>query len=353
MPDEVFSDPKGSGPRTRWSISTLFTLLTLGIVCFTFGLSASGLPFPARASSTGPGASGADDEDEAASKGEQENHPVPVFQNEEGTQLFDDARAEFEQGEWKAAQKSFKKCQKHTDRDGKKILKAWINACKGGSKLGRLDKAVAKEDWRGAWRELSKMKRAYGTTPLSGRLDSYLDQIEPELFTILATFEDPPPKPEEKVSNRRPSTSSFNRDPRYILSGKRSLRWRESVGLQGNKLIGWLPLAQFEGGTLTEHRALHISIFSTDENYGKFTILVDGAEGNQPWQGMNPLKSNVFFHHLTVNKPGWSHYQIDLVKGLSTHSSPQLQEMTNISLLIIPPSKPKVIYIDDVKLEKR
>ena len=114
-----------------------------------------------------------------------------------------------------------------------------------------------------------------------------------------------------------------------------------------------MPIAQFEGGTLMEHRILHLSIYSTDENYGKFTILVDGAEGAQPWQGMNPLKSNVFFHHLTINKVGWMDIHIDLGKQLSTNSSPLLQEMTNISLLIIPPSKPKVIYVDDVKLEKR
>ena len=43
---------------------------------------------------------------------------------------------------------------------------------------------------------------------------------------------------------------------------------------------------------------------------------------------------------------------IDLHKELSTLTSPNKEEVEGISLMMIPPSKPKTIYIDDVKLER-
>ena len=65
------------------------------------------------------------------------------------------------------------------------------------------------------------------------------------------------------------------------------------------------------------------------------------------------LRTRCFYHHLTIKKPGWNDYRIDLWKNLSTHSTPTRAEIQGLILLMISPSKPKTIFIDAVKLEKK
>lgn len=279
--------------------------------------------------------------------------PTPTFKDEVATATFKEGREHFTDGSYKEAQKCFRSSRSATDKAGKKIVDGWIDACKGGLKLADVEKAVAKESWRSAWDKLAKVEKKYGETPLRERLDMLGDMIARELFLPLATFEEEPPEPEKNAGNR-PNTAEIVTDEKYVSEGKRSLKWREEVGLGSGKLLGWLNLAKFEGGALDQYRYLSLSILSEDKDFGKFTIFVDTGEDDEEW-ARNPMKvlqSNCYYHHLTINKPGWRRVRIDLRKDLSSTQKPELAEMQRLSLIIIPPSKPKTIYIDDVKLEK-
>ena len=277
---------------------------------------------------------------------------APSFQTEEARKAFADAQVLFEKGDWKPAQKLFKASRKGTDGSGKKSVKVWIKACQGGSKLARVEKAIEKERWHDAFTELQRLQASYGETPLKTRMARLEEEIEAEIFFPLASFERNPPPPE--TQNGRPAGTSINRDARYVKSGERSLRWATSAGYG----LRWLPLADFEGSMIEDHRYLNISLYSTDDVVAKYTLFfrtkndpVTTGEANR--NPMAILKTRCFFHHLTVTEEGWVDYRIDLWKELATHSGATRKEIEGVGLLIIPPSRQKTIYIDDVRLEKK
>ncbi|MFN0059272.1 MAG: hypothetical protein ACKVX7_12525 [Planctomycetota bacterium] len=289
-------------------------------------------------------------QDEPAGEGEKQpaapsaTRPTPEFADDESRAAFARGVELFDKGDWKAADGEFTKCQKGaTSKVSKAELKLWTRAVKGGPDLAKIEKAIDKKDWKGAWGQLTTANAKYADTPLKSKLDELTKVVEPELFLVLASFEEPPPEP-EKLARNRPATASFNDDVKFVKSGKRSMRWSEGSGFAN------LQIARLEGGIPKEYRYLNISIYSSDDKLGKYTIFFPTGE-----LGMNPmeiLKTRCFFHHLTINKPGWHNLRIDLTKDLATHSNPTRDEIEGLNLLVIPPGQPKTIYIDDVKLEK-
>ncbi len=278
-------------------------------------------------------------------------HSTPAFQVAEATQIFMEGRDLFEKGDWKQAEKRFKECRKLADRQEKKLLKTWFAACKGGARLDKISRAVSKEKWHAAWGELQKIKAVYGETPLENQLHTMEKKIEKQLFLPLATFENPAPDAETSAHG----SGEINTDLKYVRAGKRSLRWSEEVSLERNP-IAFLPLAMVEGSQFQEYRYLRLSIYSTDDLAGKYTVFFSTGHNPAAEPGGNPmdiLRTRCFFHHLNVNKMGWTEFRIDLWKQLSTHSGASRSDIEGLSLLMIPPSRPKTIYIDEVKLEKK
>ncbi len=279
---------------------------------------------------------------------------TPKFKNDEAAQAFVEGRELFDKGQWKDATKRFRDCRKLADREEKKALKAWLAACKGGTKLEAVSRAIARSDWRGAWGQLEKIRASYGRTPLEEKITALSSEVEQRLFLSLATFEEHPP-PAEAAS--RPPSCKINTDPRYVKEGKRSLEWSKSISVPGrNPPIGFLPLSDFSGKNLEEYRYLHISIYSLDKIVGKYTLFFDTGHRLAETGGMDPtaiLRTRCFYHHLTITKPGWNDFRIDLWKNLSTHSNPTRAEIQRLILLMISPSKPKKVFIDAVKLEKK
>lgn len=274
----------------------------------------------------------------------------PKFEQTEAQESFDAGKALFDKEDWKNAEKRFKACKKEANRDERKTVDSWIKACQGGKKLDKVHKAVAKQKWKGAWVELQKVSAKYGKTPLQEKLDVVRASIEKELFFPLATFEEDAPAPELAAGAR--NGAEFETKPDYVKSGKRSLRW--SAQLRG--LIGYLPLARFEPGLFQEYRYLHISIYSPNDEFGKFTLLFDTDDDPGQIGAGDPtriLQTRCFFQHLTINETGWHDLRIDLWKEIQTNSTPTKEEVQGLSLLIVPPSRPKTIYIDDIRLERK
>ncbi|MFQ5654515.1 MAG: hypothetical protein ACE5GW_07270 [Planctomycetota bacterium] len=290
-----------------------------------------------------------------ALRGGDEPGATPTFQDEEAQRSFEGAKSLFEEGKWKEAEKLFRSCRKGTDRDGRKILKAWLAACKGGPKLAAVDKAIARGSWKSAWGKVERLNASYRETPLRERIDALARRVEKELFTPLATFEESPPESEKAVRDRRPTSAEINEKPELVRGGRRSLRWRESVGFGHGKVIGVLPISSFEGAWIKEHRFLRVSLHSEDEALGKFALFFDTGE-RIDWASADPtaiLKIPGYFYHITLNKKGWVDLRIDLWKQVSQHSGVTWDQIEGLNLLIIPPSKPKTIHIDEVKLEKK
>ena len=278
---------------------------------------------------------------------------TPSFEDQALAESFTRARSLFEEGEFKEARKLFQACRKGAAKDDKKLIKNWLKACEGGKKLGKVEKSIAKARWKAAHGSLTKLRAAYGATPLGPRLDELMSQVEGMLYTLLATFEDPPPEPEKRVE-WRPRSAQVNSDARFVKGGERSLEWSAEVDMMRNP-IAFLPLARIDGATVEAHRILHFSIYSPDDRLGKFTIFFDVGNLDELREMRDPtrlLRTRGFFFHLTVNRVGWTDFQVDLRKQLQTYSNPTREEIEGLNLLMVPPSKPKKIYIDDVRLEK-
>ncbi|MCI0651172.1 MAG: hypothetical protein L0Z55_04755 [Planctomycetes bacterium] len=276
---------------------------------------------------------------------------VPRFKHEAAGAAFDEAKKLFDARDFKEAEKRFKECQDSTDADGKKILKPWLNACKGGVKLAGVTKAIASKEWKAAESELKKLSAAFGDTPLRPQLAELSKQVDGELYTPLANFEEDAPAPEKAVQGRG-EDAKYNTDAAFVHSGARSLKWSAEVELMGMRPIAFLPLARMEEIRLADHRALHLAIYSPDDAVGKFTVFFDVGNLEQVLRSQEILKARGFFYHITINRPGWTEIRVDLDKELSTYSNATRDEIQGINLLMIPPSKPKTIFIDDVRLEK-
>ncbi|MEM7166116.1 MAG: hypothetical protein AAF581_11665 [Planctomycetota bacterium] len=285
--------------------------------------------------------------------GEKVAEEAPTFDDSAVEATFQEGKAHFASTKWKDAEKCFKSCKREAKGDQKKLIATWIDACKGGKKLARVEKLVAKESWKKAWKQFQPLDASYGKTPLAERLDSVRTVIEQALFLILATYEEPPP--EMEITDRAQAQgASINDDPKYVRGGKRSLKWDAGAGPGfAGFVFGQVPICQIDGDKIGEFPYLHISIYSPTADFGKFTLYFGDPATLQGADPTNILRTQCFFYHMTVNKQGWLDVRIDLRKQAQTLSAATWQDVTHMAMLVIPPSKPKTIYIDNVRLEKK
>ncbi len=281
--------------------------------------------------------------------------PPEGFASPEATAAYTEGVAQFESGEFDAAEESFKDAKKGAKDDAKKQIAAYVKACKGAKNLTKIEKGIQQEKWRPSYNELEKLERTHGDTPLSSHLKPLRETIEAGLFYWIANFEEKSPEPEALVKEKRPPSASLNSDKEFIQEGEGSLKWRsgEGPGFAG-MAFGMLPLGAFEGTKIEEYRYLEIHLFSTDENFGKFTLYFGVEEGGPGgfFMGTEILKTRCILHHITVEKPGWHHVRVDLWKDITKNNSVDWKDVTGVSLMVIPPSHPKTIYLDGIRLEK-
>ena len=108
---------------------------------------------------------------------------------------------------------------------------------------------------------------------------------------------------------------------------------------------------------MEDYRWLRISIFSEDDTFGKFTIFfgTDEIGPNQAWGATGGIQSllrrNCYYYHLTIKKPGWNHFRIDLNRELSKNDAITWSDLQSLYLFTVPPSHPKRLTIDAIKLE--
>jgi len=273
----------------------------------------------------------------------------------EATEAFTKGVESFRAGEFDAAADTFKLAGKGARDAAKDEVDAYEKACKGAKKLPKIEKGIADSKWRAAWVELEKLAKTHGDGPLSLHLAPLRETIEAELFFRLANFEAEPPEPEAQVKSRRPDSASVSGDEKYVKEGKSSLRWASGQGGGfAGMTFGWLPLAAFDGAKVKDYPILELFLCSTDENFGKFSLYFGVEEGGPPpaFATTDLLKTRCFLHHITVEKEGWQHIRIDLTKEITKNNSIEWREITGVALLVIPPSHPKTIYLDGLRLER-
>lgn len=283
--------------------------------------------------------------------------PTWEFENAEARQAYDDGVASFVAGSFTEAGKSFRDARKGSSGDTRDHVEDYEKACKGGSKLSRIEKSVAKEDWRRAYAAFVKLEESHGETPLSLHLEPLRETIEGALFFPLANFEADAPDPESAVASRRPDSCALEIDEDLVREGKRSLRWNSGGGpggAMGNMIFGMVPIAAFDGSLTSEYPIIDLWLHSSDDNFGKFSLYF-GVEEGGPGQTMaagNVLQTRAFIHHITLSKKGWHHVRVNLLKELPKNTNVSWDEVTGVGLLTVPPSHPKTIHIDGVRLER-
>ena len=285
----------------------------------------------------------------------EEGPPQIELATPEAAIAYEEGFAHFSSGDFKAAASSFKSAKKGAKGEAKEVLTAFESACKESKKLPRIEKAIDKQQWRRAYVELQKVSKKLGPkTPLESHLKPLRTMIESQLFFWLANFEADPPEPEAGVLDRRPRSAAITDEAEFIREGEGALRWSSGSQGFGGMTFGSLPLAKFEGARVEEgYRILDLWIYSTDDEFGKFTLYF-GTEADGPGTSFNTdiLKTKCFYRHETLNKKGWRHIRIDLIKEMPKHHNLSWSDVTGLALLTVPPSKAKTIYIDGVRLER-
>ena len=291
-------------------------------------------------------------------------NPDPTFKTPEALKRFEEGSAKFIEKNWKEATKAFKEVLKQTaDKASRDIIAGYIEAAKGGKNLDRVEKDIAKENWRKAWTGWLAQKKKYGETPLSELLQEIKNRIYPELFFDLATFEEDPPEPEKKAREAWPENETrLTKDPDVIHEGKGALVWSSGNtggGAFGNFAFGRLPLASLEEVIVDDYRWLNFSVFNEDDNFGKY-VLYFGTEpiqgGNQGWANTGGiaglLRNNCYSHQITIRRKGWNHFRIDLFKELKKDPKLTWTDIQALTLMTVPPSHKKMLVIDALKLER-
>ena len=343
-------------------LSLLATLGTLGAPVVPTELAHASSPDVHAAWAQDGGADAPESEKEA------EGEEAPAFPEEppielaspEATAAFEEGIELFRRGEFSDAGKQFKIAKKKAAKPAKKRIGEYEKSIKEAKKLPRIEKSLAKSQWRKALGDLMKIEAALGKeSPLEIYLAPLRTQVEAALYFPLANFEGKPPEPEARVKGRRPNSATANTKPEYVRDGEGSLQWRAggggaNVGGMAGFTFGSLPLAAFDGSRVEEYRILDLWIYSTDDEFGKFTLyfgIEDDGPG-QTFQGTNILKTRCFLHHITVTKEGWQRVRVDLLKELPKNHNLDWSDVTGVALMVIPPSKGKTIYIDSLRLER-
>jgi len=300
------------------------------------------------------------DEDSAEDPAEEEVIP-PTFDSDEGKKSFIEGQEQFEQHAWRDASRSFAVARKASaDARSRKLLQSWEKACKGGKALDRASNELQKGAYRKVWNAVATLRKKYGETPLATAIDALEETVYPELFLDLATFEETPIEVEEAARKALPKDRSrITRDPERVFEGKGALEWRSGGG-QGfaGLSFGRLPIATIEDVVMEDYRWIRFSVFNEDDNFGKFTLFfgTEAISPNQAWAGAGGLtgllRRNCYYHHFTLKKLGWNHFRIDLTKELSMNETLEWSDLLSLYLLTVPPSHPKKLTIDAVKLEK-
>ncbi|MCA8962171.1 MAG: hypothetical protein KDC38_16715 [Planctomycetes bacterium] len=277
---------------------------------------------------------------------------APPFADPENRARFDEAVDQFMREEWRSAEKLMKECDAGESSAVQKELARWIAACKGGPQLAKVTKAIDRANWKVAWAHLERVRAKYGTTPLEMKIEVLTETIEPKIFEILATFEPDAPA-SERDAGMRPGNATVNTDAKYVRRGKQSLRWEPARATPGAGFGGrgfaYLPLAKIDGSKLEEFRYLQLSIYASEKDAGRYTLMLDTGQR----MNMNPLQARCFYHHVTLEKPGWVDLRVDLWKEFQSYTNPDPSEVQTLAMIVIPPANPKAIYVDDVKLEKK
>lgn len=274
--------------------------------------------------------------------------PIPKLEDPEIKLQFEAAVALFDEGNWKDAEKAFKKIERKAPKSERKIIKLWKAGADGGQKLGAVEKAVSKAQWKKAWAQLSKIAARYETTPLRDKIEIYEETIAKQIFYPLANFEEKPPKPQKK-ENDWGRGAKLNTNYDFVKRGERSLEWLpQAAGFAGYGMA-YCGLADVKGEMIDEYRYLHISIYSTSKTPSKLAFFFQTGQAIN----MNPFQSRAYFKHFMLDKEGWYNFRIDLWKELSSYSSPERHDIQEFGLLLVPPTEAKKIYIDEIKLEKK
>lgn len=300
------------------------------------------------------------DADPTESPAEEES-PQPSFETDEAKQQFEKGLELFEKRQWREATRSFATARKGTaDKDSRSMVSSWEKACKGGKALDRAVEDLARKKYRKAWIAALSLHGKYGATPLVSPIEKLKEEVYPHLFLDLACFEEEPVEVEAAARKALPADRSrLTKDPDRITEGKGALEWRSGGG-QGfaGLSFGRLPLASIGELVMDDYRWIRFSVFNEDDNFGKFTLFfgMDEIGPNRAWAGAGGvaglLQRNCYYHHFTLKKPGWNHFRIDLKRELSMNASVAWSDLLSLYLLTVPPSHPKRITIDAVKLER-
>ncbi len=259
-------------------------------------------------------------------------------------ELFEEGKAQFEEASWVEAEDLFKNCKKATDKEGAKYLKVWLKACQGGKKL---DKLVASKNPRKAWAQIGKLKKTYGKTPLQPEIEAAAEKIHRKIYYLLSTFEKNPPDPESQTAGL-PDGAEYTNDKTYVKGGARAVKWSARPDYTRAPS---LPLGKIDGSILKDYRYLSLWIYSPDKTLGKYILIfnignVDVLDGDG-----NPAE-DCFFRYVNVTKPGWMHVRVELSKTLSKFGNASQEDVRGLHLLMLPFSRPKTIFVDEVMLER-
>ena len=277
--------------------------------------------------------------------------PKVPFEIEEARATFEEGRASFVRGDWKAAAKSFRACKKHVAKEDKPLLESWILAVKGGKEIDKVRKDLSKDQARRAWARLQLLAPKYRETPLRFFLDLLEEGIRGELYTTLATFENRSSLDSEPVIDDTPSMfGSYNRRSEYVRSGEQSAQWRPATE---KKYIVMLELAKLTGEQVESHQTFEFSVYNADERKHRFILILHIGDLSEISRNDGSLGRKPCFHTHVDFEPGWNEISIDLKKDLKMNGRTAKSQIQGAILVDIETRDPKTVYIDDVRLGRQ
>ena len=146
--------------------------------------------------------------------------PTPEFKKEKSAAAFAEGKKLFEAGDYKKAERAFRKSKSGAKgREDKKTVEIWTAAAKGSRAVSTLEKLVKVKQHSKALREAERLMQLYAQTPAKGIFSAFIDELGKTLFVSVEGFE---------VRSARYSQKKgkfFEADPQKVFRGTQCLRW--------------------------------------------------------------------------------------------------------------------------------
>jgi hypothetical protein len=269
----------------------------------------------------------------------------PEFSRESGKEAFNEARGLFSKGEYREAEKLFKKARSDAaSKEDRLVVEKWAVACTGAMLLERLKKIRAPTRLK-AYDQAHEYMTKFRGTPAEPLYKDYLRTLEPQIFVPLEDFSVASPRYSPKFGK------TFITKPELSLDGSQFLEWKSTSDRKASALKvtpssptlkNWAPFEAIEFWVCVKVPPRGLQV----------VVMCEGAAANTPVAAPGAAKQYFYAPVPLPSRPGqWKRVRMKFSE-MKTFGRPQISSV-NYFQLQMPAGIQYDFLVDEIALIRR